>query len=355
MQASKAKAVDAKPQAEPTSLFDKLSTFFESIAHKPSYPSTIPKSTISKDTGIPSLRIDPVPGEPVLAWRGPMVRRQGVAILPPTVYSSATEILAKVYSTELFERAQEEWWEMVLNEPPFEALELHGLKVNLGITFSEPSETNALRGEERWSEEVHKGKLLVLGHEQLRLLDTHLLRQLASMFRITEIDGKSRRQLEKALLAVYQVHYGQPKTEVYTIGRQPVFAIPTATRFKAPKTDGEPAWHREEDCFLNERIPRLQSSFHECTTRVIAWIDSFLALNPAWRTSSSYSPITSSSSSEGGEGTQIWKLASIEHANEFHPRPWYVARSSKACHKRWEAHCHSEMCSILNLSALAMA
>lgn len=282
-----------------------------------------------------------------------MASRQGIAILPPTVYSSAAEILAKVYSRELFEHAHEEWWEMVLTEPPIEAPELHGLNVNLDITFSKTSEMDAAgRREGEWSEGVHAGKLLILGHEQLRLLDTHLLRHLASMFRITEIDGKSRRQLEKALLGVYKTRFGQPGTEAYTVGKQPAFAIPTAKRLKVPKTEGEPAWHSEEDRFLCERIPRLQSSFHECTARVTAWIDRFLALNPAWRTPSSYYPIANRSS-EDGEGTQIWKLASIEHADAFHDRPWYVARPDKACRKRWEAQCRSQMYSVFSLGALA--
>lgn len=270
-----------------------------------------------------------------------------ISILPSIKFNNISDVLKKIYDEQIFGlEGEQEYWSMVASEKVIDDSCMTGLIVSdtdfdgSNVEDALPSNTCVLRetaGEDVVPDpDVWNGKVLILGHAQLHLLDTPLLLHLALLFRIPDSHGKSRRQLEKALLEYYQSKLNNRNIECAV--SEMTFDMPR--QIKKRTTDSETSlekgidiateWRLEEDQLLRDSVPRLLSEHQELTQKVTTWITSFLTLNPTWIIDSprTYTDTT---------GTQVWKVISEDLKRTFVNEDWFKSsiRGEKHVKQRW--------------------
>lgn len=268
-----------------------------------------------------------------------------ISILPSIKFNTISDVLKKIYDERIFElEGEQDYWQMVANEKVIDDSFMTGLTVsdidfdgNSGDGASASSDcapeetTDATRGQDVWN-----GKILILGHAQLHLLNTPLLLHLALLFGIPDSHGKSRRQLEKTLLDYYQSKLNSQNIEC--VDSEMTFDMPRQIKKRSAngETNSEKSqnvateWRLEEDQFLRESVPRLFSEHQELTQRVTTWIKSFLTNNPTWIADAprTYTDTT---------GTQVWKVICEELKRTFINEDWFKSnlRGEKHIKQRW--------------------
>lgn len=270
-----------------------------------------------------------------------------ISILPSIKFNTVSDVLKKIYDEQIFGReGEQEYWQMVANEEAIDDSFMTGFTVP-GIDHDSTGTEDALSSggcilkeiggkDIVYDPDAWNGKLLILGHAQLRLLDTPLLLHLTLLFRIPDSHGKSRRQLEKTLLDYYQSKLDSQNIEWFT--NEMTFDMPRQAKKKIANNEASQEkergvtmeWRLEEDRMLKDNVPRLLSEHQELTHTVTAWINSFLTQNPTWIVDA---PKTYADTM----GTQVWKVISEDLKRAFVNEDWFKGsgRGEKHVKQRW--------------------